>query len=102
MNWIVAVLFVGLGLFLSWQGLGFYRVFSWCHQITLPAFDDNLFLAATGAIVGKYAVILGIISIVFGAIYVIDRKNNTKNALNTASYMTMLIFMFLFTIASVL
>lgn len=102
MGWLVSILFFVSGLFLLWQGVGFLGTVSWCTRVIIPTFHRNIFCLAAGGICSQFGVLLGVLSLALGVVRIFDKTADKEGFTHRGSYWTILAFMVIFSIVTVL
>lgn len=93
---MAGLIFIVLGLFLSWQSIGAYHWFSWCNRLIIPKFNENLYCMVAGSAVCNFGLFLGVVGIALGVVYILDSKgvlNHDNSGKGKMSYFGILVFM---------
>lgn len=86
---MLGIVYVVLGLFLMYQGVGTLGFIDGFERLVLPALDKNLYCFMAGVAVGKFGIIVGLTAILLGIVYFFTSKkseevknDNTKGKLS--------------------
>lgn len=102
MSLLLSICFIISGLFLLWQGCGFLGLFSWCTRLVVSKFNMNIFCVAAGSICSQFGILLGVVAIALGVLCLFDKKSGDAGFKNRGSYLSILIFILIFCIITIL